>query len=269
MASIYDILEGPWPFSTRPPEIPEGVLTDVHICGAFTSATLTDLVLSNDSLLVGLVLVYGGGSISATAKVPLVRPNSAYPLVDGAGVTWGRVMVGDVSPSVRFTGGSIGMDPRCILTHEGDTLTPENPPSTSEYTFSGANGITLSLDPDTNIILLGVDEGLYADVDTTENIELQSDLDVGIHAIGNLTGQNVAISIEGLTPLFTITDHYIVITYSLPVNGTDIWTGCEDDTTFQRTVRCSSNDGSETPYPLDDLFCDGLTTDRCPYPWET
>lgn len=269
MASIYDILEGPWPFSTRPLEIPEGVLTDVHICGAFTSATLTDLVLDNGNLLIGLVLVYSGGSIPVTAKASSVRPNSTHPIIDGDGVAWGRVVIGDASPIIRFTGGAVDLDLRCILTYEGDTLTPDNLPVVSEYSFSGGNGLTLSLDPETNIILLGVDESLYTDVDTTENIELQSDLDVGVHSIGNLTGQNVAISIEGLTPVFTITDHYIVITYSLPGGGTDIWTGCEADTTFQRTIRCSANDGSEVPYPLDDLFCDGMTTGRCPYPWET
>ena len=39
MASIYDVLEGPWPFSTRPRRFQRGVLTDtMHICGAFTSA---------------------------------------------------------------------------------------------------------------------------------------------------------------------------------------------------------------------------------------
>lgn len=265
MASIYDILDGgEWPFTSRPASIPEGILTDVHISGAFTGATLTDLAIG-DGVLIGMVLSWSGGSLPVSVESRSARRDTAYPIKDGEGNIWGRVVMGDVGVLVNITGVSVALDPRCVLTYSGDTLSPDNVPTETEYTFSGDSGVVIALDPTTNVVHFDIDEGLYTAVDRTENLDLQSALDTGIRNVGNITGDNISIYIEGTCPVVVETDRYILVTY-VPL-GEDVWTGCGDDTTFQKTIRCSSKDGSETPYPLDDLFCE-TEEGRCPYPWE-
>lgn len=281
MNFIYDILDSaPWPFlpgSSEEP--PTSILSDVHISGGFISAELTQITLERRRLTAVFLLKYYLGAVETivevTASATSVMPDTAYPIVDQDGRVWGRIVTGQIlvdRGTLRYA--DMPLDPRTILSiGDADWLTPEDASVEDRYTFFGDNGVVLRLDPITNIVWLSVDAGSYSFVSNpAEEVSIRIDQDTGVEAIGSAKGSNIYLVIEGLTleidPATVGTyahTNAITFVYSAAV---DPWSGCNGTTVYEDNIKCSSKEGSSTPYPLDEYFCTEDVS-HCRYEWET
>lgn len=275
MGFILDMLDGtPWPFmEATPPGVPSGVIADIHVAGGFSGATLAYLGLSAGRFTASILLTpfHGGAPFEVRADTAAVRPHQAIPLLDAAGVAWGRLVTGpsvgrEIPPAALDT----GLDPLVILTTgQDDPLIPGWQDEAPEYTFQGGNGVVLALDPATNVVRLSVDAGVYAFPDSNAaGPGVREELDAGIAAIGQARGEAVNLVIEGMTPQLVASPGApparLLFVYT-PANP-DPWTGCGVDDPLADNIRCADDDGSGAPYPLDGFFCG--QGGACKYKWE-
>ena len=264
MHFIYDILFSPsYPFVTAPSELPGGLIADLHFLGA-SEVVLTDVEIKKTSWAVQFLATLDGGEETWMMRATNVQKGYAYVITDEEGYTRGRLITGNgVFIPVSLHGLDIAVDPSVVL----PPVTYSPLETEDSYSFEGADGITLTLNQETNEVTFGVDESEFTKTTLlTEESSLMSSVDVGIATLGGITGETVGLSIEGMTA--KIFDEDVALRIVWESTESDIWPGCDGIDVIGEALHCSVDDGSSYIYPLDTLLCEE-ESDTCPYTWET
>lgn len=248
MNFIFDVLSnGNYPFLSSIGELPTGYIGDIFAQGV-TELYLTDVVKKGDNLFLGFV-DDAGYVVFASIDNPM--PGVAYPLKTDS-ETIGKIELGPAftQNELALNGLGVAVVGYCLAKNIPGLAMLNNGQLSQRISIGGS--LLGYFNSSNNIIKLARNEVVFEL--NTPPTTLKEDGGY-VARVGEISGDNISIAIDGviLTPVMEASGVIALKAENLTLPG------CEE-TSILDHIKCSTDDGAQGAYPLDEIVCPDVAT---------